>query len=75
MITLGRSRVAELKSELRKTVLRRNFLIDSAGDIDCGMTLLKQFRPEIGLCETRANELLDELSKVDPSAPKMRYNV
>lgn len=71
-ILLGNNRVSELKGELRTTILKRNRVDDSA-DLDCGNSLLKVFRPEIGSLESKANAILEELSKLDPSCPKFRY--
>lgn len=73
-ILLGNNRIGELKAELRKTVLKRNRAVDSFSG-DCGVELTKVFRPEVGILEARANEILDELAKLDPECPKFRYSV
>lgn len=75
MITLGISRIEELKHELKNTIRLRNRILDNASHLDCGGSLVKVFYPELAGLEAKANQILDELAPLDSKCPKFRYKI
>lgn len=62
--------IKKLKSTLRDYIIQYNELTDS---YSCGLNLAAHINPNISNLAININKILDDLSVLDPSAPKFRY--
>ena len=60
--------------ESLKRQARKQYLIatELPSHLDCGRHMAEHIRPDIAVARLKFNELMDDLSKLDPTAPEMR---